>query len=232
MPRLMPRFDLMLARQSHAALRIVTAGETMRRSGGHLGLTEWSLSRLESLYELAFLRIFAAWEMCQEAVFVRALCGFTSASGQETLVSPMQHLPAHLRVPAHLSHYHTLHAAESAALNGRRFLLWHDPNDVIRRCQRYIRSGTGHPATLETTIASDRPRLEQLSAIRHRIVHTHQTDAKVNFDNVTRTLAIGKVYDASRPGKFLRDWDRASGPPLRWLVALTNDLINLAGQLV
>lgn len=223
----MPRYDVILSRQAQMAIRIVMAGETMRRAGGDLGLTEWSISRLESLYELAFLRIFAAWEMCQEAVFFRALCGFASTAGQETL------MPAVPGLPAGRPYYPTLQAAESAVLGGRRFLLWHDPNDVIRRCRRFIRSGVpGCPALLETTVASDINRLEQLSAIRHRIVHTHQQDAKDNFDDVTRSLAVGRIYDASRPGKFLRDRDSVTGVPLRWLVALTNDLVNLAAQLV
>lgn len=227
MPRPMPRFDLKLATHAQVALSIVSAGETMRSHGGALGLEHWSISKLESLYELAFLRVFAAWEMCQEAVFFRALCGFSTSAGQETLAPIMPGLPPHL------SYYPTLQSAETGIIpTHRRFLLWHDPNDVIKRCRRFIRSAPHGPAVLETTITSDLARLEQLSAVRHRIVHTHQQDARNNFDKVTRALAAGRTYDASRPGKFLRDFDSVTGHPKRWLHALTEGLVALATQLV
>jgi hypothetical protein len=84
MPRRMARFDIAFSRLADSALEIVKAGETMRMSGAS-GKKAWTITRLESLYELAFLRVFAAWEACQELVFIRSLCGCASAKGQETL---------------------------------------------------------------------------------------------------------------------------------------------------
>src|SRR5260370_42213333 len=105
MPRRMPRFDRALHNQAQSAIAIVRAGEIAHVSGGAAIRKEWSVVKLEALYELAYLRVFAAWEMCLEAVFYRSLCGYASAAGQETLVSA--------------SYYPNLAAAASALLGGQ-----------------------------------------------------------------------------------------------------------------
>jgi hypothetical protein len=87
MARRMPRFDLVLSRQSQLALGIVRAGEITRTAAGAVGRREWNVPRLEALCELAFLRVFSAWEACLEAVFFRSLCGYASRIGRETLVA-------------------------------------------------------------------------------------------------------------------------------------------------
>lgn len=71
--------------------------------------------------------------------------------------------------------------------------------------------------------------LEHLAAIRHRIAHD-QKDARTNFDTASSAIA-GRTYPGARPGKFLRDTDRSS-PPRRWLEVTTDDLVNLARQMV
>lgn len=160
MPRRMPRFDHLLSTQAQSAIGLVKAGEIVHLSGGPSLRKEWSTVRLEALYELAFLRVFAAWEMCLEAVFYRSLCGYASATGQETMLKG--------------SYFPSLSAAELAALGPKKsYLLWHDPQQVINRCRGYMAAG---PCLQETTIASNLARIGQLSATRHRIVH-NQNDA-------------------------------------------------------
>jgi hypothetical protein len=219
----MPRFDRLLLYQAQLAIDITRSGEAMRTSGGQLGLTEWTLIKLEALYELAYMRIFAAWETCLENVLLRSLCGFTSrAVGHETL------LPSQNRTgPYHIS----LANAEADMLGSHQYALWHNPQHVIKRCQRFIRSGApGCPAVMETTISSSVTRLENLAAVRHRIVH-EQKDARQKFDSAAISLA-GRTYPASRPGKFLRDWDRSSVPKRRWLATVADELVALASQIV
>ena len=41
----------------------------------------WHISRVELLYELAFLRMFIAWETLLEQTFYRYLCGYLSVGG-------------------------------------------------------------------------------------------------------------------------------------------------------
>ena len=220
MPRRMPRFDRQLAHQAQLAIGLVRAGEASRINGGHAGRTDWTIARLEALHEFAYLRVFAAWETCLEAIFFRSLCGYASGAGQETLLTG--------------PHFPSLAAAETAALAaegpGFQFLLWHSPWKVITRCRRFIQSGLPHcHAVQETVMASSSTRLSHLSHIRHRIVHD-QEDAKRKFDTATQQFS-GRTYPASRPGRFLRDWT-TSVPRQRWLDVAVNELVSLAAQMV
>ena len=213
----MPRFDRVLSDQAQSALGIVRAGEIARVSGSPTVRKEWGLIRLEALYELAYLRVFAAWEMCVEAVFFRSLCGYASAAGPEKLVRG--------------SYYPNLAAAEAAVLGGQSYKLWYNPQKVIDRCKRFIASGLpGCPCTLETAMASNITRLLHMASTRHRIVHD-QADAKRKFDTATLQIA-GRAYPASRPGKFLRDWDTSTSPRRRWLEVTISELTSLTSQIV
>jgi hypothetical protein len=217
MPRRMPRFDRVLSNQAQSAIGIVKAGEIAHISGGRSIRREWNVRRLEALHELAYLRAFAAWEACLEAVFYRSLCGYASTAGQETLVR---------------GHYFpSVAAAESAVLSGKSYILWHDPQRVIDRCRSFIRSGaSGCPCVLATTISSNLTRLAHFAAARHRIVHD-QADAQRKFDAATMQIA-GRTYPSSRPGRFLRDWDTSTSPQRRWLDVLIGELASLANQIV
>lgn len=224
MPRLMPPFDIALSAQAQLAIGIAAAGETVRVAGGPIGREQWTVKRLEALYELAYLRVFAAWEMCLENMLYRSLCGYASGAGQETLVGGV--LPAGMAG----QYFPTLAAAEAAVLGPAQFKLWHRPTDVINRCRRFIRSGAGFPALQETTIASNVARLEYFAFVRHRIVHD-QRDARQKFDVATLAIA-GRAYPASRPGKFLRDRDMSGPVPRRWLEVTTSELVSLVAQMV
>lgn len=217
MPRRMPRFDLELYSQAQSAIAIAKAGEISRSYSEATIRKEWPMTRLEALYELAFLRVFAAWEMYMEAVFFGSLCGFASAAGQEQVVGG--------------AYYSTISAAETAVLGGQHYLLWQNPQKVIDRCQKFIKAGAGCPCVQETVFASSLTHLTHLASARHRIVHTHQADAKSKFDAATAHIA-GRTYPASRPGKFLRDWDTSTAPHRRWLEVLIGHLISLTAQVV
>ena len=218
MPKRMPRFDLHLLAVARTATAIVEAGELAHVSSDNTVRKKWATTRLEALYELAYLRIFAAWESCLEGIFYRSLCGYASSAGREVIVGG--------------AYYSSVAAAEAAVLPpGFSYTLWHSPTKVIRRCQQFIQSGTGGGPDLQRTVlASNVTRLEYLSYARHRIVHD-QADAKVKFNNATRSL-VGRTYLASRPGKFLRDWDASGTARRRWLETLIQELTGLARQMV
>jgi hypothetical protein len=215
----MPRFDNDLLDVSRLSTEIARAGEISHLSVDSTIRSAWNQTKLEALYELAFLRVFAAWEVCQEGIFFRSLCGYASrAVGQEITVSG--------------TYYRSLAAAERAVLGTRTFLLWHNPNHVINRCcGNIVRGplGTG-PCRQESVITSNLARLEYFSHTRHRIVHD-QSDAKVNFDNATRALA-GRTYPSSRPGKFLRDRNPLDPLNRKWLEIIANELGGLLSQMV
>ena len=102
--------------------------------------------------------------------------------------------------------------------------MWHNPTAVILRSQQFF------PASRhEVVVASSTARLENIAAVRHRIVHG-QKDARLNFDNATMRLS-GKRYRGARPGRFLRDWDVSSTPSKRWLESIGDELCGLASQI-
>lgn len=207
----MPPCDAVLSRHIDEALELVRAGEVARTATLPAVAREFYVSRLELLYEFAFLRMFVAWEVFLEDTFFRYLCGYVSRYGQATLTAG--------------SHFRTLTAAQRAVLQNRDYVLWHNPTRVVQRSASFIRQGRH-----EIVIASSGARLEAMAAIRHRIAHGHP-DAQAKFDGATMALA-GKRYRASRPGRFLRDWCAATMPPTRWLRVLGDELRNLAIQVV
>lgn len=217
MPRRMPRFDLKLSSVAQSAIEIAKAGEIAHASGTVIVRKHWTAARAEALYELAYLRVFAAWEISLEAIFYRSLCGCASAAGQETLIRG--------------AYFPNLAAAEAAVLGTSKYKLWHSPHAVIARCRSFIVSGRpGCPAVQETVLSSHLDRLAHYATTRHRIVHD-QSDAKNNFDIATVQIA-GRRYPAARPGRFLRDWDSSSSPPRRWLEVTIGELTALTAQMV
>lgn len=212
MPRQMPDLARGFSSEINAAVELTRAAEEARvfltgfvdkRSLLHVG-------RIELLYELAFLRLFNAWEQFLEETFVRYLCGYQASHGQDMLATG--------------TYYHTLTNARSAVLGGRDYVLWHNPQKVINRSRHWFVS-----ARHELVIASTVGRLEYFAAIRHRIAHA-QRHAKQQFDVATTGL-IGRRYRGGRPGRFLRDWVPDASPPERWLARIGAELRGLAYQI-
>lgn len=215
MPRQMPQFSSDLRKVVDAAIGIVKAGE-LTRTFSERARSEWHVARLEHLYELAFLRAFAAWEAVLESVFIRSLCGYTFAAGQELLIAGATFHP-------------TIGTAEAVLMPANHpFMLWHSPKQVIQRYDKHFQYAHPAPAIQRTVIASAYAHLDGLSRIRHRIVH-NQADARAHFD-ATSALLAGRTYPGSRPGRFLRDIDPTNAPR-RWLETTTDDLVNIASQL-
>jgi hypothetical protein len=213
MPRTMPRLDLELSHHAQNALGIVKAGETVRAVSvpGSQLWNEWSLPRLEALYELAFLRTFIAWEMFLEATFYRYLCGYISKLGAQTLVRG--------------TYFHTMAAAERGVLGGNQYIAWYNPNTVLKRCQTHVVNGL-HEAVFRANFHQ----LDCFCMVRHRIAHG-QEDARKKFDAATLALS-GRRYPGSRPGRFLRDWDTRSTPTVRWLETFVSEVSQIAGQIL
>lgn len=209
MPSLTAEFGTRVA----DALRIAEIGEVARFEASRNSQTRKNLhpARLEYLYEMAYLKVFVSWEIFLEQTFIRYLCGYVSSVGAA--------IPK-----AGIAFATNLAKAESAVLQGRSYVLWHNPTTVVKRAQSFF---TSNP--LEPIILSNTARLERLAAIRHRITHA-QSDAQDKFDLATMGIA-GKRYRGSRAGAFLRDVDGSMTPPIRWIEQLGQELRNLAAQI-
>jgi hypothetical protein len=208
----MPNFGADFRLRVADALKLAEIGEIARLEAAPSSKTRSNLYpvRLEALYEMAYLRVFVSWEAFLEQIFLRYLCGYSSAIGTATPLAGSGYLP-------------TLARAEQAVLSGNAYVLWHNPSRIVTRCKRFFSA-----CTVETVVLSNLAQLEDLAAIRHRITHA-QEDARRKFDLATMSIA-GRRYRGARPGAFLRDWDASVAPPVRWLERLAHQLTGLAGQ--
>ncbi len=211
MPRSLPRFDLLFRTELLSALALVNRLEVAMAGADRRNPNRIRLQDVELAYELAFVRIFTKWEVVLEQIFLRLMCGFSSNTGQVNLHNGK-------------AYSSTIGRAESDLLNGRSYLLWHNPEHVINRA-----SNTFINSNYEKVLASAENRLKHFAAIRHRVAHA-QRDAAAKFDAATMTLS-GKRYRASRPGRFLRDWSINANPPERWLPLIASELDSLVAQL-
>jgi hypothetical protein len=209
----MPPLAVALRVRVAEAIKLAEVGEVARAEAAPASQTRRNLhpTRLEALYEMAYLRIFVGWEAFLEEVFLRYLCGYVSVHGCAPLMPGVTYEP-------------TLARAEQAILAGYRFVLWHDPVKVGARARRFF-----HASRIETVVLSNTARLQDLAAIRHRITHA-QEDARRNFDQATMAIA-GRRYRGARPGAFLRDVDAGAVPPNRWLERLGKEFEGLAQQI-
>lgn len=196
------------------ALLLAETGEVARAESSPGSQTRKNLhhTRIEYLYELAFLRVFVAWESFLEQAFLRYLCGYTSVAAGSAVVTPG------------MSHSATLAQAEASMLGGRDYVLWHNPTRVVSRSQQFFQS-----SPIETVINSSSARLESMAAIRHRIAHS-QDDARRKFDIAVMAVA-GRRYRGARAGSFLRDVVPSTQPPERWIEVLGHELQGLAQQI-
>lgn len=209
LPALADGFEVAVRRAEEYVVRLEQANASL---GSMPNAPQIGVSALELSYELAYLRIFLAWEEFLSECFLRLLCGYQARGiGQEPLRPGVHYLP-------------TIAQADAAVLGGQRYKLWHSPQQVATRAQGYFQNGN-----FERVVSSAAPMIEECAVVRHRIAHA-QDHARREFDLTTMALA-GKRYPASRAGRFLRDWDASPLQRRRWLVVLSSRLCGLARQL-
>lgn len=192
MPRAMPALGTAFRHQVDAALLIARAAELARdtlppRTAARLLLTP---TRVDAIYEMAFLRIFVAWEVFLEESFVRMLCRWGSAIWQPALIDTTRR-------------FNSLAVARQTLYDGRPYILWHNPQYSVDRAQKWFVNGPH-----ETVVASSMARLDWLAAVRHRIAHGSD-DARAKFDLAAIQIA-GRRYPAASAGRLLRDWNLRS----------------------
>ncbi|MFJ6156615.1 hypothetical protein ACIQF8_14015 [Pseudarthrobacter sp. NPDC092184] len=168
--------------------------------------------QMEALYEAAYLRIFAAWEVFQEDATVRLMAGAASPTYQP-------------KAPSGASLHPSLKAARLSLYSGSQFLLWHSPTKAITRISRVL---DGSP--IEVELSNSQNRLQHLGNIRHRVAHSSD-DADAKFK--VAALDITGISFSGSPGKLLRAHDATDPLNLkRWIFVITNELLEIAGRCV
>jgi hypothetical protein len=195
-------------------IQLAAAAELVRLAApvGSAGRKAFTFGKLESIYELAYLQIFALWEKILEESFYRLLCGYTSGG------NAIAFQPPYARAAS-------LAAAEQIVLNGRAYLLWHNPNVVIARSQKFLVS-----APHELVLSSAVNQITRLAEVRHHIAHA-TADTMQKFHAATMGLA-GKRF-GPRAGRFLRTYTThpVSGVQTRWINVLADELLSLSNQI-
>src|SRR5688572_18267814 len=130
MPRSLPGLAPEFGQRAADALLLAEAGEVAKLEAARKSRSRTLLhfTRLESLHELAYLKVFVSWEAFLEQTFIRLLAGYESNAGQEPLKPGERYR-------------RTLAAAELDVLSGGQFALWHNPAKVIGRYRRFFDAG-------------------------------------------------------------------------------------------
>ncbi len=138
--------------------------------------------RIESIAGLALLKIHLAWEEFLESVFVRYMCGATSASGfAPTLLS---------------SPVSTISGAMKKLLQSNRYLNW-NPQDTLHRANCYY----DHGEPFATTISAVMQTGDDIVTVRNRFAHRSEYAAQRFRALVLK--AFGYVPRGMSPGRFL-----------------------------
>jgi hypothetical protein len=164
---------------------------------------------LESLYEMAYMRMFAEWEVFLEETFLRMLCGYVSPIWVPSLYQKQQP---------------NLASARQLLLGNRGYVLWWSPQQIRDRAKRFF-VNSPH----EIVVTSSFARLGALAAVRHRLGHGSD-QVRQSFDAATMLLA-GRRYKAGSVGRFLRDWHPTASPAERWLFEIERELVALSAQI-
>ncbi len=168
--------------------------------------------QMEALYEAAFLRIFASWEVMLEEITIRMMARGSTPQWRARASQGQVLFP-------------TLAAARAGLYNGADFLLWHNPQKVAARVARFL---DGSPVELEIRASSTD--LQHLANVRHRIAHS-SNDATTKFQS--STLALTGLSFSGSPGKLLRAQD-ISDPlnPARWISRFDNRLRAVLARII
>ena len=214
MARQMPDFGREFERKVTEALALSEAVETARvRLASQRGHPQvLSIPKVEYVYEVAYLRMFLAWEDVLERSLVRYIAGFANSNGLQSLQPGVTYAGS-------------VNDAQTQLYNGHPYLLWHSPSVIVARSQRFFVGGLH-----ETVILSASSNVASYAAVRHRVAHG-QEDARRKFDTATMTLG-GKRYKGAKAGAFLRDWHGTLVPRQRWIAVIADELIGLIKQIV
>lgn len=168
------------------------------------------------MYELAYLRIFAAWEVFLEESFLRLMCGFESTGRTHPTTRPAPK---------------TINDARLAVLGDKSFKPWHDPTIVARRTAIFFAGEPPVNVPHYSVISSATVLIKDFSEIRHHIAHlTDDTCTKYH----AATMRLCGARFGRRAGRFLRaeHVDSATGLRSRWLDRICMDLKALASQFI
>tara|TARA_R110001599_G_scaffold269189_1_gene470003 strand:+ start:169 stop:789 length:621 start_codon:yes stop_codon:yes gene_type:complete len=193
-----------LAGQLREALEIAEAAESS---------STFLYTRRLYVYEASYLLAFSAWENMLEQSFLRFMCGYRQQSGVPIATSTWVR-------PRNLA------AAMALLLGPSQYKLWHNPQQVVARSQRYFSNGP-HETVLTSALAD----IQDFAAVRHYVAH-RSADTEQKFQAAARRLSGASVVGA-RAGRLLRSstTDNVTSQQVTWLERICADLERYARQI-
>jgi hypothetical protein len=139
--------------------------------------------QVDLIFELAFLKIFIAWEQFLENTFVRYMCGASSLSGKKPIrIISARYLDGALRV----------------ICGERPYADWASVEIVVERANRFFDNGEPYATPLQSAAAE----LANMRKVRNHIVH-HSNKSREDFTKLL-VSTYGFRPQGMTAGRFLR----------------------------
>lgn len=170
-------------------------------------------NRRDQLVEMAFLRVFLAWEVFVEESFVLYLAGQSPPRGK---APPRFAFPPNSRI-----------AAEWVIPEGRSYAGWTVPHHVSNRAERFFRDGR----PFATVLRNNQTALEESRTIRNAIAHKSMA-ARDKFETLARPKLGGVLPPNLTVGGFLSTTVPGTAPPISFLESYVGKIELAAGLIV
>lgn len=139
--------------------------------------------QVDLIFELAFLKIFIAWEQFLENTFIRYMCGASSLSGKK---------------PTRIVSARYLDDALKVICGDRPYADWASVEIVVERANRFFDNGEPYTTPLQSAAAE----LANMRRIRNHIVH-HSNKSREDFNKLL-VNTYGFRPQGMTAGRFLR----------------------------
>jgi hypothetical protein len=162
-----------------------------------------------AIAELAYLRVYLAWERFLEQAFLRYMCG---AKDRRLTVK------CYIKAPS---------IEQAVALvipEGRSYIEWGEANRLRERADRYFRNGEPFRTALTPALVL----LDEMRFVRNQIAHSSD-QAQRNFHAIVRR-SLGHVPPGISAGGFLLLL--AAGTPLTYFDTYVQTLRTVRSQII
>lgn len=139
--------------------------------------------QVDLIFELAFLKIFIAWEQFLENTFIRYMCGASSLSGEK---------------PRRIVSVRFLDDALRVIYGNRLYADWTSVDVIINRANSFFDNGEPYATPLQSAAVE----LTSMKRIRNHIVH-HSKKSREDFGKVFANI-YGFRPQGMSAGRFLR----------------------------
>ena len=191
MPHKLTRFAKRFGDEAAQAIALVHEAEEMclpDPSGQEIAYIPIHYTRIEYIYELAFLRIFMGWEIFLEDTILRCLLGFHTRTGKPTLIPGKKFLK-------------TIKAAKMEIFTGKHkggYVLWGNVDLALKVITKHIDNGRheyvmrgGHSSPTSLLLDQEPSRSWDRGCLQEVQQDLYKADAETVSRSTRREIAKG-----------------------------------------